>query len=313
MPGYYPSGANVSVDNYSTLTSCTYSSTGSCTVFNIGSYVSHPGELAAIKDGNVLSYTSYTLSNSGGTVNFISAPSATTLELRTLVVPPFLRVTKDSTQISALSYSNTASITFNGNAYQINGSRTAWAVPVAPTDVNQLLVTVNGLVRNSTTFTFPSATLARNGIDISPALAATVANLDVRVFTGTTTQTDRFTTMEDRKPDRGYTTDKQFDTLMFESQAGYETRRLRSRRPRRNYNLTYTNVTGLHKIAVDNFYNARSGDYESFIFDLSHVNETGSVIVRFDGPVQTTHVANTGPAASQNYYTINMKLKEVFT
>lgn len=313
MVAYYPSGANVSPDNYSIISSVTYTSTGATSSFNIGRYVNSPAEVAAIVDGVVQSYKSYTLSNSSGTINFIVAPAATSLEIKTLSVPEFLKVTKDSLQVSPQFYSNSAVNTYNGNNYQINGSQVAWAVTAAPTDTNQLLVTVDGVVQNPSAYTFPSSTLGNYGIDISPALAANVANLDIRVFSGSSTQIDRFTTMSDRKPDRGYTFDKQFDTLTFESQAGYETRRLRSRRPRRNYNLTYTNISGIQKIAIDNFYNARSGDFESFIFDLSHISETGTVTVRFDGPIQTTHVASSGTLPSQNFYTVNMKLKEVFS
>lgn len=313
MVAYYPSGANVSPDNYSIVSSVTYSSTGATSSFNIGRYVSFPAEVAAIVDGTVQSYKSYTLSNSGGTLDFLVAPSATSLEIKTLSVPEFLRVTKDSTQVSAQFYSNSTTLSYNGNNYLINGSQVAWALTAAPTDTNQLLVTVDGVVQNPSAYTFPSSTLGTYGIDISPALASNVANLDLRVFSGSSTQVERFTTMTDKKPDRGYTFDKQFDVLTFESQAGYETRRLRSRRPRRNYNLTYTNITGLHKIAIDNFYNARSGDFESFIFDLSHISESGTVTVRFDGPIQTSHVASSGTLPSQNIYTVNIKLKEVFS
>ena len=313
MVAYYPSGANVSPDNYSIVSSVTYTSTGVTSSFNIGRYVGTPAEVAIVVDGIVQAYNSYTLSNNKGTVDFIVAPGATSLEIKTLAVPDFLKITKDSLQISPIFYSNSSVLSYNGNNYQINGSRTAWAITGTPAEANQMMVSVDGVVQNPSAYTFPSSTLGSYGIDISPALASNVANLDIRVFSGTSTQVERFTTMSDRKPDRGFSTDKQFDTLTFESQAGYETRRLRSRRPRRNYNLTYTNISGVHKIAIDNFYNARSGDYESFVFDLSHINDSGSVTVRFDGPVQTTHVASSGSQPSQNFYTVSMKLKEVFS
>jgi hypothetical protein len=313
MVSYYPSGANVSPDNYSIVSSVTYTSTGATSSFNIGRYVGSPAEVAVVIDGIVQAYNSYTLSNSKGTVDFLVAPGATSLEIKTLTVPEYLKISKQSTQISPIFYSNTSALSVNGNTYTINGSQVAWALPSIPSDTNQMLVSVDGVVQNPSAYTFPSSTLGSYGIDISPALASNVANLDVRVFSGTSTQIERFTTMTDRKPDRGFSTDKQFDTLTFESQAGYETRRLRSRRPRRNYNLTYTNISGVHKIAIDNFYNARSGDYESFVFDLSHINDSGQVTVRFDGPVQTTHVASAGTQPSQNFYTVSMKLKEVFS
>ena len=57
---------------------------------------------------------------------------------------------------------------------------------------------------------------------------------------------------------------KRSGAIIFNSQAGYEKRRLRSRRSKRNYNLQYTNITGIEKTAIENFYNARSGAFEPF-------------------------------------------------
>lgn len=70
--------------------------------------------------------------------------------------------------------------------------------------------------------------------------------------------------MTNRKPDRGFSSEFRFDSIMLESQSGYEVRRQRSRRPKRRYNLTYTNINGNYRTAIQNFYNARGGDYEFF-------------------------------------------------
>ena len=100
--------------------------------------------------------------------------------------------------------------------------------------------------------------------------------------------------LADRKPDKGITAERIFDTISFNSQAGYEKRRLRSRRSKRNYSINYTNITGVEKSAIENFYNARSGEFEAFTFDLSHINESGNITTRFDGPLSITQVLSTG-------------------
>ena len=124
--------------------------------------------------------------------------------------------------------------------------------------------------------------------------------------------TANFSTMADHMPDTGYQVDRTYNTIIFESEAGYEKRRLRSRRSKRSYQLTYTNLNGLEKLAVENFYNARSGEYEAFNFDLSHVNESGTISVRFDGNLQIQHVLSGGSNILLNFYTVSFKLKETF-
>ena len=124
--------------------------------------------------------------------------------------------------------------------------------------------------------------------------------------------TASFSTMADRKPDTGYSIDRTYNSIIFESESGYEKRRLRSRRAKRNINLTYTNITGLEKSAIENFYNARSGEFESFTFDLSHVNDSGTITVRFDGPLQVNHVLSSDSNILLNFYTVSFKLKETY-
>lgn len=121
-----------------------------------------------------------------------------------------------------------------------------------------------------------------------------------------------FTSMADHMPDNGYTIERTYNSIVFESEAGYEKRRLRSRRPKRNISLTYTNITGLEKAAIESFYNARSGEYEAFTFDLAHVNDSGTMTVRFDGALQLTHVLSGGANLLNNFYTISFKLKETY-
>lgn len=136
--------------------------------------------------------------------------------------------------------------------------------------------------------------------------------LSIRVFDASVTTTDRFTSMADRKPDGGFSSERSFDAVIFESQAGYEKRKLRSRRPKRKYSLKYTNVTGVEKTAIENFYNARSGQFESFTFDLSHLNESGTINTRFDGSLKVDHVLSAGTALTENFFTVSFNLQETF-
>tara|TARA_R110000803_G_scaffold150985_4_gene216180 strand:+ start:2091 stop:3689 length:1599 start_codon:yes stop_codon:yes gene_type:complete len=136
--------------------------------------------------------------------------------------------------------------------------------------------------------------------------------LSIRVFDSSVTSVDRFSSMADRKPDKGISSKRSFDVATFTSQAGYEKRRLKSRRSKREYDLSYTNVTGIEKTAIENFYTARSGEYETFIFDLAHINESGTITVKFGADLQISQILSNGPALTDNYYDIKFKLKEVF-
>ena len=137
-------------------------------------------------------------------------------------------------------------------------------------------------------------------------------SLSIRIFDSAVTVPDRFNSMADRKPDTGFSTTKKFQVATFKSQAGYEKRRLQSRRPLRAYDLTYTNITGVERTAIENFYNARSGDFESFSFDLSHLNESGTITTRFEGDLQINQVLSAGTLLTENFFTVSFKLQETY-
>ena len=136
--------------------------------------------------------------------------------------------------------------------------------------------------------------------------------LSIRVFEQATSEQGRFTSMADRKPDSGFNFSKKFDVAKFKSTAGYEKRRLKSRRPLRSYTLQYTNVSGVERTAIENFYNARSGEFESFSFDLSHLNESGTITTRFDGDLDITQVLSSGTQLIDNFFTVSFKLQETY-
>jgi len=121
-----------------------------------------------------------------------------------------------------------------------------------------------------------------------------------------------FASMADKKPDRGYSYDREYNIITFESEAGYERRSLRSRRPKRSYKLEYTNVNGLVRQAIENFYVARSGALESFVLDLAHVGDSGTIYVRFDGALSITEVRS-GLGAASDIYNISFDLIETYT
>ena len=136
--------------------------------------------------------------------------------------------------------------------------------------------------------------------------------LSLRVFNFSADTITRFSSMADRKPDTGIESSRTFDVTTFTSQAGYEKRRLKSRRSKRNYDLTYSAITGVEKTAIETFYNARSGTFESFTFDLSHVNESGTIVTRFEGPLSISQTYSIGNRLIDNFYTVSFKLMEVF-
>lgn len=119
-------------------------------------------------------------------------------------------------------------------------------------------------------------------------------------------------TMTSRKPDRGFSVGEQFNNAIFTSQVGYERRRAISRRSKRQFQLQYTNVNGGYKQAIENFYRARSGDLESFEFDLSYIGLSGTIQVRFDGELTTAEVQTTSNVLT-NIYTVSFKLVESYT
>lgn len=124
--------------------------------------------------------------------------------------------------------------------------------------------------------------------------------------------TSNFTSMVNRKPDKGFAEDLQFSTIVFESEAGYEKRRLKSRRGKRSFSFTYTNITGLAKQAIQNFYKERSGSFESFIFDLDHIGQTGTITARFEGALNIQEVRSGAANVINDVYTVTITLKETY-
>ena len=137
-------------------------------------------------------------------------------------------------------------------------------------------------------------------------------SLSIRVFDGTVDTQDRFSSMADRKPDKGFSIDTTFDVATFSSQSGYEKRRLKSRRSKRQFQIQYSNLHGIGKRAIDDFYKARSGNFESFTFDLAHLSESGTATVRFEGPLKVQQVLSASSNLRDNFFSVSFTLNEVF-
>ena len=119
-------------------------------------------------------------------------------------------------------------------------------------------------------------------------------------------------TMIDKKPDRGISSSAGFKSAEFTSQAGYTKSKLVSRRRFEQINLTYTHITGTKKNLIKSFYDARFGGYDSFIFDMAHINESGLITVKFKtNSLKITRVAQKAIEAD-SIYSVSFALEQVY-
>ena len=310
----YPNDATVSETAFTTLASNAYTNTGGTTVFSLPSTVSYPGEVIAIADNVIQDVTTYSITGAGATITFAIPPEASNLTFKTISLPNRFRISKNFPGIYTVAYSNTSATIVDSNTYLLNGVRTAFSIPSASlgkiSDANSLLVSLSGAVQTTLSFTYPSSTLSYNGIDLDQAPSSDT--LEIRAFTPQTSVVGRFADMRDRRPSNGYQINREYSVSKFESQAGYERRRLMSRRGRRSFELTYTNISGVEKQAIEDFYIARNGEFEAFTFDLSHINSTGYVRTRFDGQLDISQVYSSGVSMAENIYTVKIRLREDF-
>ena len=76
--------------------------------------------------------------------------------------------------------------------------------------------------------------------------------------------------------------------------------------------MSYTNISGGYKAAIEQFYTARNGEAGAFEFDLSYIGMSGSIIARFDGSIRVTQVLSTLDEET-DIYTITFNLVETFS
>ena len=119
-------------------------------------------------------------------------------------------------------------------------------------------------------------------------------------------------TMIDKKPDRGISSTAGFKSAEFTSQAGYTKSKLISRRRFEQFTLNYTHITGIKKNLIKDFYDARFGDYDSFIFDMAHINESGLITVKFrKNSLKIVRVAQR-PDEDESIYSVSFALDQVY-
>lgn len=316
MTATYPLDVIYDVNTFSVVGSVTYTTTGpSTTDFALGSDAKHRGEVLAFNEGILQDTSVYALPNSN-TVSFLSPPNASNLTLKTVTVPSNLVKFQSELGVASVHYNNTEAVAVNGNTYVTDGARTAWSLPsgLRAFGKNEIIVGISGVVQPDSFYTFPSATLNGVGLDITDPIILPGDTIDIRLISGRLgLGNDRCRDLGDRKPDRGFSAEEKIDVVVFSAIAGYEKRRLRSRRAKRKWNLTYTNISGTEKSALEVFYRNRFGSFEAFFFDLTHVLElSGQSTVRFEGAIQFTVNAAKGLDLNDVFYTAKISLQEVY-
>jgi len=329
----YPADATLNALSFSSTGIASYTANGSRTDYNLAEPVKFKGEAIVQLSGIIQAPTSYSISNNFSTINFFSPPAnGVKVKLTSVTLPDRFTTIRSFPTTLIVEYNDNSSDANNivdSNTYVINGKTVDFRIPVGAEDIaneDALEVVIQGVAQPTTAFIYPSGNAALSDVTVrianptSTSLAASVANaftaaeidvLTIRAFVSNITK-DFLSSMADRKPDRGIETNKTFDVITFASQAGYEKRRLRSRRPKRDFSLEYTNVSGLEKEAIEGFYDARNGTFEAFFFDLTHVNQLGTVITRFEGPLDISHDHSLDSTKQNNFYKVSFALKEVF-
>ena len=321
----YPDDAVVPVTAYSTLTGGINTQVNIQTgvfSYSLPTSVSFEGQVVVSNNtySNVTSVSSYALSSGGSQITFSTLPTITSTAgyytFRCVDLPARYRVisTSPTLSVSATRYSSTPT-TVGGNSYSTNGSIRTFSLPDAAlgtvNDKNFLLVSNAGLVVNTLAYTYPSATLGTNGIDFGTA-PSSGAIVEIRATSTARQYTTRLTDMRYKKPSNGYSVQNQFNVSKWSSQVGYEKRRLLSRRAKRSFQLSYGAISGVERQAIENFYYARNGEYETFTFDLTHINQTGTVRVRFNGPIEVQQIISKGTLLTDNFYNVKFNLQEDF-
>ena len=330
----YPNDAKFNPLVIPSLSRITYTGDGSNSTFTLGEPAEKVGEVVIVIDGTAQDTSTYSL-NTRNPLNGdlfdkvtldVAPESGVVVDIRTIRLPSSFEIVRRFPSVKTVLYTGDTPRTLNGNTYLIDGQTVAWSLPENSrvSSKDDILVSVNGVTQNSADFTFPSNELGRNGINVALNVEGTepFANLDsdtggISSLSITTFNkrrvTSRIQSMEDRKPDRsGISLAQNFDYDTYESEGGYQKRRLKSRRAKRGLQLKYTNITGLEKSAIEEFYRARSGGFEAFIFEMAHINETGTITVRFEGALEVNQVLSTGTNPIDNFYTVGFSLVEVF-
>ena len=317
MVATYPTDAVFNVNSFSVVGSVQYNSTGTQTEFILPASVTSVGQVLPFSDGVVQDATTYNLSTYNGikysNVIFDTALYASNLTIKVISVPSSFYFNMQTLSVAVLDFSNTAPVTIRGNTYVVNGTRTTFPLPLLAngSSKDSVMVIRNGVTQDQNQFTYPSSTLGIYGVDLDTA-PLTDEILEIRYFDSGTSKYTRRTSMSSRKADKGFSYSAEPEVKSTKFISGYEKRRLITRRLKRKWEFSYTNINGIEKEAIETFYRERSGTFEAFSFDLSHLNEQGLVTVVFDSGPKITNVLSGSPNdLTQNFYTVNIVLREV--
>ena len=108
-----------------------------------------------------------------------------------------------------------------------------------------------------------------------------------------------------RKPDINTKTSEKYLTNTITLGQGYEKTIINSRKPMREYMLVYKNIHESDMQRIKDFYRARSGTFQTFIFNLEHINESGSIRVKFKNDLKI-EIVGVG-----DYYSVTIEIREV--
>ena len=114
--------------------------------------------------------------------------------------------------------------------------------------------------------------------------------------------------MDDRKPDRGYSIARAPNNTSFSSVLGYEKRKRLSRKVLRKFTFSYTNISEARKTSIENFYLDRGGNFETFKLDLAHFGLSGTANVKFSESLDINHVIS---GDNTDIFNISLILTEV--
>jgi hypothetical protein len=165
----YPNDAKANVTEFAILSTDSFSNTGATrTAFNISAAAVNTGEVFVTDDGITIPTDQYSLSNSGGTVNFVAAPNASSLVLKTISLPARFRVSRKVELTGTVNYNNTTPVINDSNTFLINSNTVSFALPNTSNVVSadSIFVAISGILQESSDFTFPSVVYGTQGIDI---------------------------------------------------------------------------------------------------------------------------------------------------
>lgn len=118
--------------------------------------------------------------------------------------------------------------------------------------------------------------------------------------------------MTDRKPDKSFSSSYSYNTAKGISVALYSKSKLITRRKIRKLSLAYSVITKTRRDNILAFIDARGGPHETFIFDLSHINESGLITMTFDEDSYREEQLQAGDSDDTTWYSVAFSLTQTY-